>query len=64
MDVKVDRHCSKGDEGTDWGFEVDAGGSSCWLRSRGCLLESPLERENAKGWSLRVEYEHSGEIYL
>jgi hypothetical protein len=34
------------------------------LRSRVCSLESPTERENAKGWSLRVEDERSGEIYL
>jgi hypothetical protein len=34
------------------------------LRSRVCSSESPPERENAKGWSLRVEDECSGEIYL
>jgi hypothetical protein len=34
------------------------------LRLRGCSLRSPPERENAKGWSLRVEDERSGEIYL
>ena len=37
---------------------------SCWLRSRSCSSESPLERENAKDWNLRVEDERSGEIYL
>jgi hypothetical protein len=45
-------------------LEVDAGGGSCWLRSHGCSLESPLERENAKGWSLRVEDECSEVLYL
>jgi hypothetical protein len=31
-----------------------------------CIRSSkpPPERENTKGWSLRVEDEHSGEIYL
>jgi hypothetical protein len=34
------------------------------LRSRVCSSELPPERENARGWSLRVEDEHSGEVYL
>jgi hypothetical protein len=34
------------------------------LRSRVCSSESPPERENAKGWSLRVEDKRSREIYL
>ena len=38
--------------------------SSCWLRSRSCSTESPPERENVKDWSLRVEDERFGEIYL
>ena len=38
--------------------------SSCWLRSRSCSSESPPERENVKDWSLRVEDECSGGIYL
>jgi hypothetical protein len=63
-DVEVDCHCLEEDGGTSWRLEVDARESSCWLRSRGCSSESPLERENAKGWSLRVEDERSGEIYL
>jgi hypothetical protein len=34
------------------------------LRSRVCSSESLPERENAKGWSWRVEDERSREIYL
>jgi hypothetical protein len=63
-DVEVDCHCLEEDGGTSWRLEVDAGEGYCWLRSRGCSSELPPERENAKGWSLRVEDERSGEIYL
>jgi hypothetical protein len=34
------------------------------LRLRVRSSKSPPKRENAKGWSLRVEDERSGEIYL
>jgi hypothetical protein len=43
--VEVDRHCSEKDEGTSWGFEVDAGRSSGGLRMCGCSLGLPPERE-------------------
>jgi hypothetical protein len=63
-DVEVDYHCLDEDGGTSWRLKVDAGEGSCWLRSCGCSSESLPERENAKGWSLRVEDERSREIYL
>ena len=37
---------------------------SCWLRSCSGSSESPPERENVKDWSLRVEDECFGGIYL
>jgi hypothetical protein len=49
---------------TSWRLEVDAGEGSCWLRSHGCSSGSSPERENAKGWSLRVEDERSEDLYL
>jgi hypothetical protein len=64
MDVEIDCHCSKEDGGTNWRLEVDAKEGSCWLRSHVCSSGSPPERENAKGWSLRVEDERSEDLYL
>jgi hypothetical protein len=34
------------------------------LGSHGCSSGSLPEREDVEGWSLRVEDEHLGEIYL
>ena len=63
-DVEVDCHYLEEDEGTSRRLEVMLEKGSCWLRSCSGSSESPPERENVKGWSLRVEDECSGGIYL
>ena len=63
-DVEVDCHYLEEDGGTSRRLEVMLEKSSCWLRSRSCSSESPPERGNVKDWSLRVEGEGFGGIYL